>query len=271
MSIQKRYTNFVTSLLVPVICAAGILLASPVVHAQRRLSVPMSRPQPHHVIYGAPPVHRAPVNRARWAYPSRLPFRDHRHNNTDFGCAGVDAGLPVGQLLETFPGAGFDFEHLNAINSELAIKAAIDPVTQIRLGEAERLACRTLATTGNFLVGGGYLLPEEPEQEEQQLEEAPPATAQPQIIVLQQAPAAPPAQQVAAEPEEAQPLPDEGQFVLVLRDRTQVQALAFTQTTDKVVYITTEGARRTMAASDLDSPATIRVNEERGTPLELSH
>ena len=39
---------------------------------------------------------------------------------------------------------------------------------------------------------------------------------------------------------------------------------------DKIVYITAEGSRRTMATADLDTKATQEVNEERGTPLQLT-
>lgn len=73
----------------------------------------------------------------------------------------------------------------------------------------------------------------------------------------------------APAPQEAAPLPDVGSFALVLRDGTQVDALAFTRAQDKIIYITPEGGRRTVAASDIDSDSTARVNEERGTPLQL--
>jgi hypothetical protein len=71
------------------------------------------------------------------------------------------------------------------------------------------------------------------------------------------------------EPQEAAPLPDVGSFALVMRDGTRVDALAFTRAQDKIIYITPEGGRRTVAASDIDSDSTARVNEERGTPLQL--
>jgi hypothetical protein len=37
----------------------------------------------------------------------------------------------------------------------------------------------------------------------------------------------------------------------------------------RIIYISNEGGRRTIALSDLDKSATVRVNEERGTPLQL--
>ncbi len=73
-----------------------------------------------------------------------------------------------------------------------------------------------------------------------------------------------------SEPErqEAAPLPDVGSFTLVMRDGTQVDALAFTHAQDKIIYITPDGGRRTVAVSDIDTDSTARVNEERGTPLQ---
>jgi hypothetical protein len=68
--------------------------------------------------------------------------------------------------------------------------------------------------------------------------------------------------------QQAAPLPDVGSFTLVMRDGTQVDALAFTHAQDKIIYITPDGGRRTVAVSDIDSDSTARVNEERGTPLQ---
>ncbi|MFZ0884825.1 MAG: hypothetical protein WAN14_15610 [Candidatus Acidiferrales bacterium] len=70
------------------------------------------------------------------------------------------------------------------------------------------------------------------------------------------------------EQEQAPPLADVGSFTLVMRDGTQVDALAFTRAQDKIIYITPDGGRRTVAVSDIDSDSTARVNEERGTPLQ---
>lgn len=72
----------------------------------------------------------------------------------------------------------------------------------------------------------------------------------------------------ATEPEAPAPLPDEGEFTLVMTDGTWIQAVAFTHFNDKIVYITAAGSRYTIPASDLDSDSTLRVNQERGTPLQ---
>jgi hypothetical protein len=68
--------------------------------------------------------------------------------------------------------------------------------------------------------------------------------------------------------EEAAYLPDEGQFTLVLNDGRWIEAVAFTHSNDTIVYITAAGSRYTMAANELDSESTLRVNQERGTPLQ---
>ena len=73
----------------------------------------------------------------------------------------------------------------------------------------------------------------------------------------------------APEPQEAAPLPDVGSFTLVMRDGRQVDALAFTRSQDKIIYITPDGGRRTVALGDIDSDSTERVNQDRGTPLQF--
>ena len=76
------------------------------------------------------------------------------------------------------------------------------------------------------------------------------------------------APQSAADQEVQAPIPDEGEFTLVLNDGRWIQAVAFTHSNDRIVYITTAGSRYTIAANELDSDSTLRVNQERGTPLQ---
>jgi hypothetical protein len=76
------------------------------------------------------------------------------------------------------------------------------------------------------------------------------------------------AQQSAEEHETQAPLPDEGEFTLVLTDGRWIQAVAFTHADDSIVYITGAGSRYTIPANELDSDSTLRVNQERGTPLQ---
>jgi hypothetical protein len=173
--------------------------------------------------------------------------------------------LSIQDLVNPFPGFGFSFGSFSLFNQDLGIKALIDPATQARLAVAERLRRETRFAPGFFLIdgGGSYAVPVDAEQQ--------PQAQQPVIVVQQPAPqeAAP---QEAYEPqptEAAAPLPDEGEFTLVLRNGKQFQAAAFTRLNDKIVYITPEGGRRTVALGDLDSDATLRINQERGSPLQL--
>lgn len=78
--------------------------------------------------------------------------------------------------------------------------------------------------------------------------------------------AAAPEQQEA---EQQEPLPDVGTLTLVLRDGSRLDVVAFTMTQGQVVYITPEGRRLTISAEILDADATQRVNQERGTPMQL--
>lgn len=179
-------------------------------------------------------------------------------------------GESVQQLLDPVPPYGFNYQYLNAIDSDLAEKAAIDPATQIALAQARRLNCGAVGTGGYLLYGGGGYV--EPEQTED--EPAAEPDSRPQVIVVQVPVAAQGAaaeEQTSAAAQEAEPaLPDVPAFVLVMRDGTQVKATAFTQSGNSIVYITQEGDRRTALLSNLDTEATVRLNGERGAQLQLS-
>jgi hypothetical protein len=163
------------------------------------------------------------------------------------------------------PGLGSSFDLFGA-NQDLGIKAAIDPATEWRLAVAERFdrERRNFFGPGGYylLDGGGGYIPPEPEPPQQ--------SQQPQVIVVEQAPEQQPAVPPAPEPATRDSLlPDEGPFTLVLHDGKQLQAVAFTHMKDRIVYISPEGSRRSIAIGDLDPDATVRVNQERGTPLQL--
>jgi len=172
--------------------------------------------------------------------------------------------LSLQDLLNPVPGFGFDFTHLAAINRDLGVRALIDPVTQMQLALAERLLRETPVTAGVFPVFGGGETPVIIPQQ------------QPQVIILQQpGPATEPAAASApSQPREtpevaSAPVPDAGEFILVQRDGSQVLAVAFTRQDDRIVYVTRQGVRRSMGITELDPDATVRVNEERGTSLQL--
>jgi hypothetical protein len=54
-----------------------------------------------------------------------------------------------------------------------------------------------------------------------------------------------------------------------LRSGQEIEAVAFTRVGDRIVYITTGGGRRTVAVREVDVDATVRLNQERGTPLQI--
>jgi hypothetical protein len=244
--------------------AATLFLALPTLALAQRTARIAATPTAAHVqtasanhVIAHPAVHRSGGNRTASAATTRNPA-------DTLGLDGTN--LTLQQLLDPYPGNGFNFEHLSALNQDLALKALIDPATQARLAVALRLQRSTRSAPGSFLLDGGgyYAVPVDADQQ--------PQAQQPMIIVQQAAP-----QQVAEQspveyaPQEAvAPLPDEGEFTLVLRNGKQLQAAAFTRMSDKIVYITPEGGRRTVAVGDLDSDATQRVNQERGVPLQLS-
>ncbi len=71
------------------------------------------------------------------------------------------------------------------------------------------------------------------------------------------------------EAEQQEPLPDVGTLALVLRDGSRLDVVAFTMTQGQVIYITPEGRRLSISAEIFDADATQRLNQERGTPMQL--
>jgi hypothetical protein len=184
-----------------------------------------------------------------------MPTRSRVSPNGFVGFDGTGAGLFT---------PGFGFSHLGTADQDLWIKAAIDPATQWRLFEKRRFLGHGGFGSGFYLLDGGayYEPPIEPLETEQA---PPPEQAAPAEARSTTAP--PEERHVSSEP--SVPVEDVGQFVLVLRNGTELPAVAFTRTKDRVVYVTIDGLRRTLALADLDVDATRRINEERGTPLEI--
>jgi hypothetical protein len=259
-------------------CLSGLLAAS-VADAQ------------HHVVAAPMPMQARPLVRTAPApaapahlltpQPSHTVARSHIQtrpatrtsgevrDRRSFTCAN-GTNISVANLVNPTPPYGFDYQYLNSINADAGLKATIDPATEVQLREAARLGCGAIGGGGYLLWGGGYGYAP-PEQQDVQQDPAP--AAQPQVIVVQ----VPQSQtQSAAKPgssteqDDNAALPDKGQFVLVMRDGTQVNAAAFTRSQNTIVYITPDGARRTVMLSDLDTAATVRLNGERGTQLQLS-
>lgn len=170
--------------------------------------------------------------------------------------------------LNFFPPNGLGINGINTVATQnIGIEAAINPATQWELAIAQRVARNSggVFSGGFYLLdgGGAYALPPQPADYDQ-----PPPQQQPQVIVVQQAP---PQQQAVVEQQAIPetPVKDVGQFTLILRNGTRIEAVAFTQMKDRIVYVTTDGSRRSIALADLDADATVRLNQERGTPLQL--
>lgn len=196
----------------------------------------------------------------------------NRHAEDGFGFAGAPVNLE--QLLNITPTNGFNWQYVNAINQDLPLKAIVDPVTQLEIQQAEHLLrVGGGQYSGAYILGGGYgyYVPEGTadegpatvEQSPAEAEQAP-QTAQPRLIVLQQ-------KASSEEPEESAPptIPNQGQLTLVLRDGEKIEVVAFTRVDAKIVYITPAGARKSIDAGELDSAATVRLNQENGTPIQL--
>lgn len=162
----------------------------------------------------------------------------------------------------------------NPISCDLPANALIDPVTQLEVAQAVGIGRRRRGTgvSGVYILGGGYYVPADagedqgPGQASTDAAESTDAQQEPQ----QQEQAEQNAQLSDAYAEQSSSeIPDEGQFTLVLNDGRQIQAVAFSHSKDKIIYITPEGSRASVAFSDLDADSTVRVNQERGTPLQL--
>lgn len=249
--------------------SAPVAVAHPAVHAIAMRPI-VVRPAAAHAL--ATP--RARVNTA--VQPSAQPAgarivtvpTNDIGSNTFPGIGG--AGETLQQLLDPVPGLGFNYAHVAALDRDLDIKAVIDPETQWRLAVAERVLRDTggFASPGFFLLdgGGAYIMPAESAPEEQPQQSQPP-----EVIVLQQ-----PAQNSAeaepapaAAPPPSAPIPDVGNFTLVLRNGKKIEVVAFTRTGDRLAYITADGERHTIATSAVDAAATQRVNEDSGKQLTL--
>ena len=166
-------------------------------------------------------------------------------------------GLPA-------PGLGFDFTHLAAVSRGAGVRALIDPVTQQELALARAIRRES---PGGFVTFPGFFPSSQP------------IIVEPSIVVVPQAvPAdgqapdrgrAQEAEARSAPPPVVEPAHEAGEFVIVRQNGGLLFAVAFTQGADRITYVTKEGIRRGLAMADIDVDATVRMNEERGTPLQF--
>ena len=214
-----------------------------------------------------------PVASVRTVRSTAIPVRPRRVNppnqNPVVNSPFAGGFFPGGTIQDLFgypvPGLGFDYVNYAALNGNLGVRALIDPVTQQQIALALRLQGAGVGVSPFFYspFGGSPIVMESPSAV------APPADApaQPPIVVVAPPPAQPTAQAQPAAQD--QPLPDPGEFILVQRDGRLLFAVAFTSDPGRVVYITREGLRRSIPLDQLDVDTTVRMNEERGTSIQI--
>jgi len=186
-----------------------------------------------------------------------------------------DGSEGLQNLLNLTPNSGFDYQFLNAVNGDLGMKALIDPVTQLEIAQASRFAARFHGFPGAYILGGGGYYFEAPAEADGQASTTENGDSswdvqqQNEQQSVEQQPGDGHAQSPAATEDPASQIPDEGQFTLVLNDGRQIPTSAFSHNKDRIIYITANGGRASIAFSDLDAEATVRINQEHGTPLQL--
>jgi len=154
---------------------------------------------------------------------------------------------------DTFPvpGLGFDYPHFFA--------------THPNFGRDHR-------TTGfilPFFGGGGFYVPYpyyvEPPTPEEEAEGYDPDAGQ---RAAEAAPATGANDAVSAA-RTYTPVQPQSEYVFVRRDGTVFFAIAYSWGSDKLQYVTKEGAHRTVAADTIDLDATQQFNEQRGISIRL--
>ena len=193
------------------------------------------------------------------------------------GIAGATGdGATVRNLLEgsfPVPGLGFDYTHLAAINRNLETRALIDPVTQQRLALARQIRRETPAVPvfPIFAMAPQVVVVQSPppvivlQQGAQEVDEA-------SIIFAERVRAATREREAEMEPPAARAVEPHRvleEFVLVRKDGSVIHMVAFSARDARIIYVTREGQRRSIALADLDREATILRNEERGAEVKL--
>jgi hypothetical protein len=255
------------------IVSAVVVIAAAPINAQQRMS-PSAAPRV--ATLHSPPA-AAHAAGARAPAPRRTAPGSSVHFNAATNSFESSNGTPVSfeQLLNPVPGLGFDYHHLSPNSQNLGIKALVDPATGWRISEARRvLHGSRFSGPGFYILDGGLYYPVSDDSSDAaaQTADSDPSSQQqqqPQVVVVQ----APQSQQAdedsSTQERTEEQIPDVGQFTLVLRNGRQLEAVAFSHVNDEIVYITTDGSRRSFPAADLNSDATVQINVERGTPLQL--
>ncbi len=182
--------------------------------------------------------------------------------------------VPSGNTVDTLingnypaPGLGFDYTHHAAINRNLGVRALVDPITQHRLALARQIRRETPVApiSGpivinsiqvNVLPQPPVVIVQEPELEPADRLES--ARYMERVAEASQAPA------FFYEPEQ-----DTSEMVFIRRDGSLLFAVAFVTRGERIIYVTREGHRRSLALAELDLDATRDINEARGTSLSL--
>ncbi len=196
-------------------------------------------------------------------------------------------GTAVGGSTATFadfpaPGLGFDYTHLAAVNRNLSTRALIDPVTQQQLAlarerqaAAARLPIALPLAINNIQIvivqpPPVIVLPvrDEPEFEEAERPRYSRTAARRQGRVSEEP--VEPAIETALTPS-TPPVPprDVTDLVLIQRDGTVHFATGYSLRRDRVIFITRDGRRHSLALELLDVAATRDMNESLGTTLQL--
>jgi len=253
------------------LCAAiwgtSAFLGAGSAHAQRTAVAVAPRPAAVH----ARPVSARTKATAHAAAKSPAAASTRQHSGISSNSLFSGSFAPFNPIGSMGFGPSFGFAGGSLANRDLAIEAAIDPATEWRLFEAQKFARNFgFAGTGYYLLHGGYY-------------EALSDNGEPNEAVEQsqgqQAGANAPEQQAGEDAEGSaqsetqgsskQSPEDVGQFVLALRNGTQIQTVAFSRANDRIIYITSDGLRRTLPLADIDIPSTVQINDERGTPLQF--
>lgn len=185
-------------------------------------------------------------------------------------------GATVRTLLEgnlPVPGLGFDYPHLAAINRNLETRALIDPVTQERLALARQIRRETpAAPVFPFFSMVPQVVVVQSAPPVIVLQQAAPESYEAPSMRAERVSTAPREPKAAAEPPVARAVEPHRvleEYVLVRKDGREIFAVAFSARDGRVIYITTEGLRRSVTLAELDREATTLRNEERGADVRL--